>query len=188
MTKTWKIVFSNAPDVYVVRDDFKHFMDSGEAECVVSPANSYGLMDGGYDLAITEWFGEGLMKKVQTYILEHFRGEQPVATSFLIDTGKNDIKLIHTPTMRVPTKIIDPMVVYQCMRTTLLTVIEHNVQSVVIPAFGGGCGGLSPQMIAGMLREGYDQIMNPPEDISWQYADSRYPEKMIYQRLTETIN
>lgn len=41
---------------------FTDFMDTYDVECVVSPANSFGLMDGGYDLTITMWFGGGPMK------------------------------------------------------------------------------------------------------------------------------
>ena len=63
-------------------------------ECIVSPANSYGLMDGGYDLAITKYFGKELMKEVQEYIIKHFHGEQPVATSFCIDIPNTKKKLI----------------------------------------------------------------------------------------------
>ena len=42
----WKLYFADEPDVEPICDDFKHFMDYNEIECVVSPANSYGLMEG----------------------------------------------------------------------------------------------------------------------------------------------
>ena len=63
MKNICKLYFREVQDVTAVCDDFKHFMDKTEVECVVSPANSYGLMDGGYDRAISEWFGWDLMKK-----------------------------------------------------------------------------------------------------------------------------
>ncbi len=167
----------NASNVTAVCDDFKHFMDTTDVECVVSPANSYGLMDGGYDLAISEWFGWDLMKKVQRYILDNFKGEQPVGTSFIIDTGVKDKKLIHTPTMRVPSSIRDPMVIYHCMRTCLMTALDNNVKSIVIPAFGGGCGYVRPQPICEMMFHAYEQIMNPPSEITWEYALRWEPER-----------
>ena len=105
MVKCWKKYFVGMDDVEVVFNDFANFMEEYVVECIVSPANSFGLMDGGYDLAITKWFGDGLMRKVQKYIVENFNGEQPVATSFLIDIGYKNIKLIHTPTMREPEAI-----------------------------------------------------------------------------------
>ena len=111
-------------------------MDTMDVECIVSPANSYGLMDGGYDLAITEWFGEELMRKAQDYILKNYRGEQPLASSFIINTGVNGIKLIHTPSMRIPSVIMDPTIVYHCTRSALLTAMDNDVKSIVLPAFG----------------------------------------------------
>ena len=172
----WKLYFKDIQAVAVVCDDFGHFMDTTKVECVVSPANSYGLMDGGYDLAISEWFGWNLQEKVQKYIIEHFRGEQPVGTSFIIDTEVDDIKLIHTPSMRVPSAIKEPMVVYQCMRTCLMTAIENNIQSIVIPAFGGFCGGLREQTVCTMMYEAYMQVMNPPSKLDWNYASRWTPE------------
>lgn len=175
-TNVWKLYFADAENVKVVCDDFGHFMDTTEVDCVVSPANSYGIMDGGYDLAISEWFGWDLVDKVQKYILEHFRGEQPVGTSFIIDTDVKDIKLIHTPTMRIPSIIREPLVVYQCMRTCLMTAMDNEVKSIVIPAFGGQCGKLHPQTVAKMMWKGYEQVMNPPSEITWQYALRWIPE------------
>lgn len=124
----WSQYFSENPDFTVFHGSFDYFMQTHKVDCIVSPANSYGLMDGGYDLAITEWFGPGLMSQVQSYILEHFRGEQPIGSSILI------------------------------------------------PAFGGGCGDVSPETIAYMMNLAYNQVMNPPTEITWNYAERCYPE------------
>ena len=63
-----RLYFHGEPDVECVAAEFDEFLRSNPVQCIVSPANSYGLMDGGYDLAITDWFGESLQKKVQKYI------------------------------------------------------------------------------------------------------------------------
>jgi O-acetyl-ADP-ribose deacetylase (regulator of RNase III) len=55
-----------------------------EFDCLVSPANSFGLMDGGTDAAIVRFFGEELMERVQKRILAEYLGEQPVGTSMLV--------------------------------------------------------------------------------------------------------
>ena len=176
MEDCWNAYFSNEPDVCVICDTLERFLMNIKVDCVVSPANSYGLMDGGFDLAISEYFGWDLQKRVQEYILKNFRGEQPVATSFIIDTGKDGIRLIHTPTMRIPFPVKDPMIVYQCMRTTLMTALEHNIESIVIPAFCGEYGDVSPKVIGKLMYEAYKQIMNPPDQIDWDYAQRWWPE------------
>ena len=138
-------------DVELVNDSFDSFMKQNKVQCVVSPANAFGLMDGGYDLAITEWYGNQLQERVQQYIIEHFCGEQPVGTSFLIAANKDNQYLIHTPTMRTPQPIEDPRVIYQCMRTTLMCAYENNAESILIPLFGGGYGEVHPKLIAEMI-------------------------------------
>ncbi|MBO4251857.1 MAG: macro domain-containing protein [Clostridia bacterium] len=142
-------------------------MITHNVECVVSPANAFGLMDGGYDAAITEYFGDQLQQRVQKYIIDHYYGEQPVGSSFIIDAGKDGKKLIHTPTMRVPSKILDNSVVYQCMRTTLMTAIENGVKSIVIPVFGGLTGEVDDITAAKLLWLGYYRIMHPNKKIDW---------------------
>lgn len=154
-------------DVILVNDSFERFMSNNKIQCVVSPANSFGLMDGGYDLALTRWYGNQLQKRVQKHILEKYCGEQPVASSFIIEAGKDDQYLIHTPTMRTPEPIVDTRVIYQCMRTTLLVAKENNIESILIPMFGGSCGRVNPQVVAEMMYLGYCQIINPPKKIGW---------------------
>ena len=165
--------FGGQADVEVVTAEFEDFMNDYPVECVVSPANAYGLMDGGYDLAITHYFGDQLQKRVQQHIIEHYYGEQPVGSSFMIDAGKEGRKLIHTPTMRTPQPIKDPLVIYQCMRTTLMCAYENNVDSILIPLFGGGCGEVHPKLIAEMMWKAYDQIHNPPKKLDWDYVEER---------------
>lgn len=132
-------------------------MANYDVDCVVSPGNSHGVMAGGYDRALSEYFGWDLTKRVQAYIIENFEGQQPVGTSFIIDTGMDGINLIHTPSMINPSRIKDPNVVYDCTKSTLEVAIENNVQSIVIPAFGGACGGLSPAVIAEKMHKAITQ-------------------------------
>ena len=160
-------------EVETVCDTLQHFVFThDDVECVVSPANSFGLMDGGYDAAITDCFGGELQKEVQKYILSNYFGEQPVGTSFLIKIPHTNKCLIHTPTMRTPEVIRDKLTIYQCMRSTLMCAIKNDIKSIVIPLFGGGCGGVHPQTIAYMMKRAYVQITNPPTELTWEYAIS----------------
>jgi len=174
----WKHFFKDIRDVEMVCDDFSHFMNTHEIECIVSPANSYGLMDGGYDLAISNYFGEELPKKVQKLLLEKYYGEQPVGTSIIVKINEKQ-KLIHTPTMRIPSPIKDPMTIYHCMRSTLIVALRNNVKSIVIPAFGGDCGNVNYPILAEMMYEGYKQVFSPPTEITWDYAWRHYIENKL---------
>lgn len=207
MTEAWTEAFNpyfenkNNP-VCVVNEDFVKFMNSHpEIDTIVSPANSYGLMDGGYDAAITNYFGSNLMKDVQKEIIKEWHGEQPVGTSLsvVIHDNNDEVKfakgedgkysmmmLIHTPTMRTPEKIVDPRIVYQCMRTTLMEAIFTQAKIIVIPAFGGQTGGLSHETIAKMMVAAYEQIfVNSIKSIDWSVAfdtSTKLKEIMKWQR------
>ena len=159
-------------DVEFVCSELETFLFDTDVQCVVSPANAFGLMDGGYDYAITDYFGGQLQERVQEYILKNYGGEQPLGTSFLVKANRRGQCLIHTPTMQVPQRIKDPFIIYQCMRSTLLCAKQHKVKSIVIPLFGGGTGDVHPKVIAKMMYLGYKQIMNPPKSLDWDYAES----------------
>ena len=184
MAEAWNIAFRGYEGIAVYHADFKRFIaEHPEIDAIVSPANSYGLMDGGFDGAITDAFGRELAEKVRAGILGRFYGEQPVGTSFSVPIpGCEDVLLIHTPTMRVPSCIVDPMVVYQCMRTSLMAAMQTSRRQVVVPAFGAACGSLPFMEIAQLMWEAYLQISNPPQEITWEYATSRDLEGW-YRRL-----
>jgi O-acetyl-ADP-ribose deacetylase (regulator of RNase III) len=63
------------------------FEELEEFDCMVSAANSFGLMDGGVDLAIFCYFGVELMDRVQERIIRGYLGEQHVGTSLIVETG-----------------------------------------------------------------------------------------------------
>lgn len=158
-------------DVQLVNDSFENFISKDYVQCVVSPANSLGLMDGGYDLALTNWYGEQLQERVQQYIIEHFYGEQPVGSSFIIETNQDNQYLIHTPTMQTPQAIEDPRVIYQCMRSTLIEARRNNIESILIPMFGGECGEVKLQIVAKMMWKAYMQLKETPKKLDWEYAE-----------------
>ena len=169
--KYLKVYFGDLENVILVNNDFESFIKENKVQCVVSPANSFGLMDGGYDLALTNWYGNQLQERVQKYIIDNYYGEQPVGSSFIIETNQDNQLLIHTPTMRIPARIKDEKVIYQCMRTTLMLAKNNNIESILIPMFGGSAGGVNPQTIAKLMRLAYDQLQDKPNKIDWDYVD-----------------
>ena len=60
--------------------------------------------------------------------------------------------------MRLPSPIKDETIVYQCMRSTLISAIKGRIQTIVIPAFGGATGRVKPNVIAKYMKAGYEQI------------------------------
>lgn len=175
MAKEWRLAFDE-DNVEIVGTDFVEFMKTHKVDCVVSPANSYAIMDGEFDRAISDWFGWDLQECVQKYIIDNLFGEQPVGTSIVMDTGVDGIKLVHTPTMRVPESITDYTVVYHCTRSSLIAAMGAGAKTIALPAFGAGTGCVPKNIVAKMMLRAYKQLAHPPEKISWRYANRNLDE------------
>lgn len=158
MCDAWEKYFKGFADVTIVNEDISEYENLHSIECITSPANSYGLMDGGYDLALTMIYGKSLQNAVQNYIAKHYYGEQMVASSFIINIPFSKQRLIHTPTMRIPSPIVDNDIVYNAMRSTLICALDNNVESIIIPAFGGSTGMVSFDIVARLMLKAYKQI------------------------------
>jgi len=99
------------------------------AECnaVVSPANSFGFMDGGLDRALSERFGWQLQERLQKIIAKRPLGELLVGEALTVDTGNRSISwLICAPTMRVPMKLRQSINAYLAMKAILVAVSSHS--------------------------------------------------------------
>ncbi len=58
-----------------------------EADAVVSPANSFGFMDGGIDDLYMEYFGSDIQLGVRRQIYDHHGGELLVGAADIVETG-----------------------------------------------------------------------------------------------------
>lgn len=169
--------FADLPDVEIVQD---YFESLPEYDCMVSAANSFGLMDGGVDLAITQYFGSQLMYRVQRRIIDEYLGEQPVGTSMIVETNHPEHPfLAHTPTMRVPMVIAHTDNVYKAMWAMLLAVRQHNqraerkIEIVACPGLGTHTGEVPFRQAAKQMALAYRNFLSPPNAIDWIFATDR---------------
>jgi O-acetyl-ADP-ribose deacetylase (regulator of RNase III) len=169
--------FSYLPKVQIVNNYFEWIINF---DCLVSPANSFGMMDGGMDAAIVNFFGRSLEEKVQQIILEDYLGEQPIGTSLIVETNhpKHPF-LAHTPTMRVPMTIVGTDIPYVAMWAMLLAVRQHNktskrkIDTIVCPGLGTGIGRVPYSEAARQMALAYDRFLYPPKFINCFVAASR---------------
>lgn len=189
----WRIAFENFPEVEIRCGTFEDI----DFDCIVSPANSFGLMDGGIDAAITTYFGEDMVNRVQQRIIDRYAGEQPIGTSEIVwgSIGEeidgvfvgNDIKYVaHTPTMIIPQNISDTDNVYLAMKAMLLAVERHNhlvnlgqkfgsvIKIVVCSGLGSGAGRVPYKKVATDMAKAYQVYKVRPKKISWGFATGRF--------------
>ena len=172
--------FEGLPNIEIIEG---FFQDLPDFDCMVSAANSFGLMDGGVDGAIIRYFGPALMYRVQKRIIEEYRGEQPVGTSMLVETDNDQHPYIaHTPTMRIPMVIAHTDNPYRAMFAMLLAVHQHNlhnprqIETIVCPGLGTGTGAVPFNQAAKQMALAYRNFLNPPTYIDWRFADQRHAE------------
>lgn len=179
IAKAFERHFYDDENVEIISKPFETIPDF---DCMVSAANSFGLMDGGVDAAITAFYGKQLMSRVQQHIVNEYLGEQPVGSAFIIGSGDHKHPwLVHAPTMRVPLIISGTDAVYLATRAALLAVYHHNktqsehnkIGRVVFPAMGAGCGQVSPDSVAAQMKLAWCSIITPSSCINWQYALGR---------------
>jgi O-acetyl-ADP-ribose deacetylase (regulator of RNase III) len=122
---------------------------------LVSPANSYGFMDGGIDAHYSQFFGPALQAAVQEAINRRPEGHLPVGASLVVRTGHPRIPfLIVAPTMHTPEEV-PGLNCYRAMRAILRLVdAEPEITGEIFcPGLATGTGRVPPaEAAAEMLR------------------------------------
>lgn len=163
LVQAWREAFDGIDGVEVVRDDFF----TRPADAMVSPANSFGIMDGGLDLAIRHELGFHVETRVQRAILDLYHGELPVGAAVSVPTDHASWPwLIAAPTMRIPENIAQTLHPYLAFRAVLLEVKRlraagYAIDSVVCPGLGTGIGRVEPRRCAALMRVAYLSLSKP---------------------------
>ena len=133
-----------------------------EADAVLSPANSFGFMDGGIDAVYLKHFGLGLQTSVQSVIYDKWRGELPVGCAEIVATGGvNHRWLVVAPTMRVPGGVGETPNAYLAMRGALTMEMTSYIETLAIPGLGTGCGGMCPKKSARQVKKALENWAFP---------------------------
>lgn len=164
--------FSGQPDI----DVFHGTLDELEADAVVSPANSFGFMDGNIDYAYSTLFGWGVQERVQAEIAKLPFGELLIGQALTVSTEHERVPwLISAPTMRVPKQIFDANDVMLAARAATAEAANKGLLSVVFPGMGTGCGMLMPEIAAAAMICGISNALRPMDKpASWREAQYRH--------------
>lgn len=163
LVDAWRHHFSDCARVHATRSDLL----SRGACAIVSPANSFGFMDGGLDLVISERLGWEIERKVRERILDEHDGELPVGQAFVVETERDDFPyLVCAPTMRVPMNVSTTFNAYLAFRAVLRAVRDHNasssapIRTLRCPGLGTGNGRIPPDACARQMRRAYEAIVH----------------------------
>lgn len=155
----WREVFAGIDHVAISEGDILEL----EGDAIVSPANSFGWMDGGIDLAYRERFGLDLEQRVQKAIASAFWGEMPVGEALNVETNDHRIPiLIVAPTMRVPSVVRGTINAYLAMRAALietLTIADSAPVTLLCPGLCTLTGRMSPMQAAVQMRWAWRMVI-----------------------------
>lgn len=172
-----------------------------DCDAFVSPANSFGFMDGGIDMAYSQHFGWQVQERLQSVIRDKHHGELLVGAADIVETGNLRVPyLIAAPTMRVPMRLQDTVNAYLAARAVFL-LIEHGtfdqgmlagerisdaVKTVAFPGLGTGVGGIDPQTCARQVRVAMEEILFGKAAFprTWAEASERH-QKLYTDRVRD---
>lgn len=187
LADAWERFCGNLPSVSVHRGSIFDL----SCDAVVSPANSYGFMDGGIDMLYTLEFGWDVQERLQALIREKHHGELLVGAAEIVETGNLALPfLIAAPTMRVPMILQHSVSPYLAAHAVLLLVkfgifthgpnagkpIADFIDSVAFPGLGTGVGRIGPNTCARQVRAAIDAVLlgQEPFPASWVEAQQRH--------------
>ena len=166
LVAAWGEVFRDHAEVVAERRDFFEL----EADAMVSPANSFGIMDGGLDAAIRTTI-RGVDQRVLNALRNRHHGELHVGMAEIVETGDPRWPfLICAPTMRIPEDVSRSVNAYVAFRAILLEVRRHNeagslpqIRSILCSGLCTGVGAMPPRRCAAQMRIAYRQVLGTPE-------------------------
>ncbi len=174
MCEQWSYYFHDCSDVLIHCGEFF----SLKTDCVVSPANSFGYMDGGLDLAISKKLGWQVQDKLQKQIQEKYFGELLIGQAELIETDNEEVPFcISAPTMRVPLILTNTVNVYLAAKAIFyLLKKEKKINVITISGLGTGVGKVPFDICAKQMRQAYNDVWlnNYEFPNSWHQAQKQH--------------
>jgi len=158
--KAWEKTFIDEPNIQIIEGDITTI----KSDAIVSPANSFGFMDGSLDLILSERFGWHIQEELQEKIQQSDLGELLVGQTLTIETKDPEIPLlISAPTMRVPMNFGIPTSTnsYLAMKAILIACKkDERISSVSIPGLCTGCGRMPFDITAHQMFKAFKEVIH----------------------------
>lgn len=175
MVEAWRREFGNysPEEVEILQGDIWQ----KPASAIVSPANSFGFMDGGIDAVYTRRFGPKLQVTLQDKLAKYYDGELPVGQGVFVRTGDPSYPyLISAPTMRVPGDVSMTPNAFLSLKAAIKVALTINeiyhlreskrregdlplkpdrITSILCPGLGTGVGGMPFERCAAQMHKAY---------------------------------
>lgn len=146
----WRKSFRPHPEVEIIHGS----LIDVAADAYASPANSFGIMDGGIDIVLRERFPL-VESRVQDAIAAT-GAPLPVGHCLVIETGDLDVPyLLCAPTMQFPTRVAHTNHAFLAMQAILKAAADHGIASIAVPGLCTGVGAMHHDDAAGQMADAY---------------------------------
>jgi O-acetyl-ADP-ribose deacetylase (regulator of RNase III) len=191
LADAWQRFCGELPNVSIHRGSILDLA----CDAVVSPANSYGFMDGGIDMVYSQFFGWRVQTWLQELIVQRHHGELLVGSAEIVETSHRRIPyLIAAPTMRVPMILRDTINPYLAARAVLLLIeyghfpsgphaerpIKDVVKTVAFPGLGTGVGRVGPNTCAHQVRTAIEDVVLKKSGFPTSWKDAQRRHQQLY--------
>jgi O-acetyl-ADP-ribose deacetylase (regulator of RNase III) len=164
-------------------------------DAVVSPANSYGFMDGGIDAIYMGYFGSDIQMRVRRQIFDHHHGELVVGQADVVETGHQKIPyLVVAPTMRVPMNLHETVNPYLAARAVFILIrhgsfrsgkylgqkISDHIKTIALPGLGTGVGKVGVNTCAHQVRAAINDIILREYRMPQSWAEASERHQLLY--------
>jgi len=187
----WKSFCGDLPDVEIYHGSILDL----SVDAVVSPANSYGFMDGGIDLLYSHRLGWHVQERLQKIIQQKHHGELLVGQAEIVETDVEQIPfLIAAPTMRVPMILKDTVNPYLAARAVFLLIkhgtffngnykdepINKFVQSVAFSGLATGVGRVGLNTCAKQMQKAIEDFVLDKHTFPHSWVDASAKHQELY--------
>jgi O-acetyl-ADP-ribose deacetylase (regulator of RNase III) len=166
-----------------------------DCDAVVSPANSFGFMDGGIDGVYMDYFGSEIQMIVRRQIYEYHGGELIVGNAEVVETGNDKIPfLVVAPTMRVPMVLNESVNPYLAARAVFRLIkegvfltgqfegkrIRDHINRLAMPGLGTGVGKVGYATCAHQVRTAINDVLLEHYRMPQSWAEASERHQLLY--------
>jgi len=152
LVSCWKEEFGSFPEVEILCDNIVAVAQNA----IVSPANSYGFMDGGIDAIYLDYFGIEIQTRVLDAISRRREGYLPVGSSVVVRINDPKIQyLVVAPTMLMPERIPAANCFFALSAALHAASAIPGITHLYCPGLGTGVGGVPFEIAALEMANAY---------------------------------
>ena len=194
LVRAWESTCGNMENVKIHRGSIFDV----KCDAIVSSGNSFGFMDEGLDLEISQYFGGHVQERLHKLIQTRHHGELLVGLAEVVDTDHDEIPyLIAAPIRRVPTVLRETVNVYLATRAILTLVkfgtvpdgtpVKHIIETIAIPGMGTGMGKVPPHICAHQMKVALENILLSKYEFPQSLLHAQRRHHLLYTDESEDL-